>query len=123
VKPEFIFQVENTGHKTFDFSFAWHSYFQVKQIQQTQIQGLQQAEFMDQLNHHQRDVEDQAVTFQQETDRIYPKALGHYQINKQMPDHQFAHLSVTVWWCGILGKQKPSVWGILLQATGSVLFV
>lgn len=75
-------QVENTGQKAFDFSFAWHSYFQVKQIQHTQIQGLQQAEFMDQLNHHQRDVEDQAVTFQQETDRIYPKALGHYRIEQ-----------------------------------------
>lgn len=74
-------QVENTGRQAFDFSFAWHSYFQIQDIQKTTIEGLQQAEFIDQLQQQQQQhVETQAVTFQQETDRIYPQASGRYQI-------------------------------------------
>lgn len=73
-------QVENIGSQAFEFSFAWHSYFQVDQIRRVEIHGLQNAEFMDKLQSNQRFCETAAVTFQQETDRIYPKASGHYQI-------------------------------------------
>ncbi|MHA3050853.1 D-hexose-6-phosphate mutarotase [Acinetobacter sp. ANC 4640] len=72
--------VENIGSQAFEFSFAWHSYFQVDQIRQTEIHGLQHAEFIDQLQNNRHFWETDTVTFQQETDRIYPKASGYYQI-------------------------------------------
>lgn len=78
-------QVSNTDSQPFEFGFAWHSYFAIQDICQTQLHGLEHVPFLDQLvpaagySH----VEHQPVGFLAETDRIYQQAGGHYQITAE----------------------------------------
>ncbi len=73
--------VHNTGITPFTFSFAWHSYFAVSDIHDTQILGLENTAYIDQL--HQQNPHRQtepSLSFSAETDRIYYQTQGHYCI-------------------------------------------
>lgn len=76
------FRVNNTDNQPFAFSFAWHSYFAIQDIQRTQVRGLESVPFLDQLHAAvgYSQVENQPIAFASETDRIYQQASGHYQI-------------------------------------------
>lgn len=88
--------VFNTDQQPFEFTFAWHSYFTVSDISNAQILGLHDTAFIDQLADQQElQVENEPITIQQETDRIYPEATGHYQIHDQMSDIQIDTSSCT----------------------------
>ena len=79
---ELKFSVANVDKKPFDFTFAFHSYFAVDQIAQTKVVGLENTPFFDQLapgkGFHQ--LERFPIEFHAETDRIYQRATGEYQI-------------------------------------------
>ncbi|TEU26901.1 D-hexose-6-phosphate mutarotase [Alkanindiges illinoisensis] len=80
---EINFQVHNTDCQPFEFGFAWHSYFAIQDINQTQVHGLEQLAFLDQLSPDggYSHVETQPIRFSSETDRIYQQAGGHYEIS------------------------------------------
>lgn len=74
--------VMNLDQQAFEFTFAWHSYFAIQDIHHTQINGLQDHQFLDQLTgkmHQQTS----RVQFDQETDRIYQQTQQSYQILDQ----------------------------------------
>ena len=79
---ELNFRVNNTGKQSFEFGFAWHSYFQVPDIHRTQVFGLEGVPFLDQLHAAAgySHVENQPIVFESETDRVYQQATGHYRI-------------------------------------------
>lgn len=79
---EITFQLSNTDHQPFEFGFAWHSYFDIQDISQTEVHGLEHVVFLDQLSPEAgySHVESQPVSFCSETDRIYQQAGGNYQI-------------------------------------------
>jgi glucose-6-phosphate 1-epimerase len=72
--------VSNTDRQRFSYHFAWHSYFAVSDIADVQIEGLQQASFIDQLTAQQCAAEHRPINISQEVDRIYPHASGNYHI-------------------------------------------
>lgn len=79
-----VMQLSNLDQQAFAFNFAWHSYFAIADIHAIVIDGLSQTPFIDQLRGDTALLQEQANTsIQQETDRIYPKAGGHYQIFDQ----------------------------------------
>ena len=97
------FRVNNNDQHPFAFSFAWHSYFQIKDITQTQLHGLEHTRFLDQLcesaGYNSGDT--QPISFSSETDRIYQQASGHYQIRSALEStidiHSVSCSSVVVW--------------------------
>ena len=99
----FEFRVKNNDQHPFAFSFAWHSYFQIKDITQTQLHGLEHTRFLDQLcasaGYNSGDT--QPISFSSETDRIYQQASGHYQIRSALEStidiHSASCSSVVVW--------------------------
>ncbi len=97
------FRVKNNDQHPFAFSFAWHSYFQIEDIIQTRLHGLEHTRFLDQLcasaGYNSGDT--QPVSFSSETDRIYQQASGHYQIRSALEStiniHSTSCSSVVVW--------------------------
>lgn len=79
---QLTFSVLNKDQHAFDFSFALHSYFNIQDIHQTQVRGLLNTPFLDQLNPEKGDqqCEAQPISFTAEMDRIYQQAQGSYQI-------------------------------------------
>ncbi|MFA5043952.1 MAG: D-hexose-6-phosphate mutarotase [Kiritimatiellia bacterium] len=68
------FAVKNTGSAPFPFQTALHTYFQVADIAQTSLRGLQGAAFDDFLAPGPTVETREVVTFDRETDRIYLNA-------------------------------------------------
>lgn len=99
----FEFRVKNNDQHPFAFSFAWHSYFQIEDIIQTRLHGLEHTRFLDQLcaSAGYKSGDAQPVSFSSETDRIYQQALGHYQIRSVLEStiniHSTSCSSVVVW--------------------------
>lgn len=97
------FRVKNNDQHPFASSFAWHSYFQIEDITQTQLHGLEHTRFLDQLcesaGYNSGDT--QPISFSSETDRIYQQASGHYQIRSALEStidiHSVSCSSVVVW--------------------------
>ena len=100
---ELQFRVKNNDQHPFAFSFAWHSYFQIKDIAQTQLHGLEHTRFLDQLcasaGYNSGDT--QPISFSSETDRIYQQASGNYQVRSALEStidiHSASCSSVVVW--------------------------
>lgn len=76
-------QVFNTDDRTFEFSFAWHSYFSVQKLADVRIMGLAQTHYIDQLlaNKPQFEVAHQ-VQIEAETDRIYCQTQRAFEIQE-----------------------------------------
>ena len=90
---------ENTGKNQQSFSQALHSYFPTQDIKATQLLGLDDVCYLDTLANWQEKLQQQAVEFTAETDRIYyPKAAiylhtPNYQAKLQSQGSQ----SAVVW--------------------------
>ena len=99
----FEFRVKNNDQHPFAFSFAWHSYFQIEDITQTKLHGLEHTRFLDQLctsaSYNSGDT--QPISFSSETDRIYQQASGNYQVRSALEStidiHSASCSSVVVW--------------------------
>lgn len=61
----------NTGDKAFSITQALHAYLQVGDINQVQILGLEDADYLDKLDDSVQKRQSGAVTFLEEVDRIY----------------------------------------------------
>ena len=71
------FTVKNPGSAPFPFQTALHTYFQVADITQTSLCGLQGTAFEDFLHPGPAVETREAITFDRETDRIYVNAPDH----------------------------------------------
>ena len=70
------FRVENTGEFPFTFETALHSYFAVANVQQASVEGLEGKTYLDQTEGFNRKVQEGAVTFTGETDRLFVESPG-----------------------------------------------
>lgn len=63
----------NTGSAPATFESALHTYFVVSQIKQVQVVGLENADYLDTVGGNLQNLtqNDQPITFESETDRIY----------------------------------------------------
>ena len=75
--------VENTGSKPFNFQALLHTYFHLADISQASVEGLSGQTYLDSLADRTPVVqsENEALTFTQETDRIFRNAPTHVQLN------------------------------------------
>lgn len=100
-----VLQVSNTDQKVLDFSFAWHSYFAIDDIEQIYITGLEDTDYLDQLSSDRILLQEQTpIRFSQELDRVYAKTKGQCTIqDSTAQDSQHIHIttehcqSVVVW--------------------------
>ncbi|KAA8491994.1 putative glucose-6-phosphate 1-epimerase [Porphyridium purpureum] len=72
---ETTLRVKNTGDKPFSFTFSLHNYFQISDVTQTKVFGLDKLNYMDRLANEAIVFEDDdsgaGVNVTEETDRIY----------------------------------------------------
>ena len=119
-------QVTNRDSVPFDFTFAFHSYFSVADVTQTQVTGLENTSYLDQLAPQLGDQLSEAtpIRFSAETDRIYQGGAGRYRI-AQTDGKAFTQISsadatsVIVWnpWidkAARLGDMNPNAWPQML---------
>jgi glucose-6-phosphate 1-epimerase len=66
----------NTGETSFLIGDAFHTYFQVSDIRQVSIHGLEGCPFLDRLEQSKRKIQEGSVTISAETDRIYLSATA-----------------------------------------------
>ena len=117
--------VSNRDAQPFDFSFAFHSYFAVADVRQTEVTGLEGAPYLDQLAPALGDQQraQTPIRFNAETDRIYQGGSGQYQIvqagqaTTQIDSADCG--SVIVWnpWtdkAARLGDMHPEAWPAML---------
>ncbi|MBB5017886.1 glucose-6-phosphate 1-epimerase [Chitinivorax tropicus] len=83
VECELYFEVENLDTQPFELSYALHSYFPVKQIDQASISGLDQLNYLDKVSGSQRKLQAGPVVFAGEVDRIYLHTEQPMQIHEQ----------------------------------------
>jgi D-hexose-6-phosphate mutarotase len=75
-------RIRNRGSQPLHCSFALHSYFAVADVRETIVIGLTDTTYHDQLAPALGDQQQDCAVlgFSAETDRIYPRARGVYQI-------------------------------------------
>jgi glucose-6-phosphate 1-epimerase len=61
----------NTGNEAFSLGEALHSYFNVSDVTQVTIHGLENCQFIDKVDNSQRKIQKNAVKISAETDRVY----------------------------------------------------
>ncbi|MDQ7004396.1 MAG: D-hexose-6-phosphate mutarotase [Ghiorsea sp.] len=61
----------NQSNASIQLSEALHTYFNVQDVRQIKVQGLDSCEYVDKLEAYQRKTQQGAVFFKQEVDRIY----------------------------------------------------
>ncbi|GFP86688.1 putative glucose-6-phosphate 1-epimerase [Phtheirospermum japonicum] len=67
-----ISRVRNVNCKPFSFSFAYHTYFSVSDINEVRVEGLETLDYLDNLCNRERFTEQgDALTFESEVDRVY----------------------------------------------------
>jgi glucose-6-phosphate 1-epimerase len=93
--------IENTGDAAFVFTAALHTYLRVEDVAQVQVTGLQGCDFEDSAAggtlHRQHDY---AVTFHDETDRIYGDVVAPLQLidgAHNLAIEQDAFSDVVIW--------------------------
>jgi glucose-6-phosphate 1-epimerase len=65
------FEVTNTGSTPFTYDEALHTYFNIPDIKTTQVEGLENTEFVDKVDGGKRVKQHGPVVFSGETDRVY----------------------------------------------------
>ncbi|MFK7788381.1 MAG: D-hexose-6-phosphate mutarotase [Phycisphaeraceae bacterium] len=68
--------VTNTGSGPATFESALHTYFVISQIKQVQVNGLENADYLDTVGGNLQNLtqDDQPINFDAETDRTYPSS-------------------------------------------------
>jgi glucose-6-phosphate 1-epimerase len=69
-------EMTNSGATTYEITTALHSYFTVGDISMVDIGGFDNVEYIDQLGGNQRQIQNGAIHFEGELDRIYQEAVA-----------------------------------------------
>lgn len=102
-------KTENTDSQTFTISEAIHSYFAIKDISTTQLQGLENTPYYDQLLESDTRQANSATKFDQEVDRIYRAPVNELFILREglaKTRIQQVHGNTVVVWNPWLEKAK-----------------
>ncbi|XP_062074496.1 putative glucose-6-phosphate 1-epimerase [Humulus lupulus] len=68
-------RVRNLDSKPFSFSFAFHTYFSISDINEVRIEGLETLDYLDNLHQRERFTEQYtSLTFESEVDRVYVRS-------------------------------------------------
>ncbi|MEK5771221.1 D-hexose-6-phosphate mutarotase [Acinetobacter variabilis] len=94
------FKLNNLDERSFEFTFAWHSYFPVE-TQIAQVKSLQGLSYIDQLDQNQQKVQkEDSIGFTSELDRIYPETSGKFtlfQNHSEQINIQSTAKSAVIW--------------------------
>lgn len=74
-------RTENTGDKPFSITQAFHTYFNVGDINQVQVSGLEGCTYFDKLDQGKEKMQTGVVTITEEIDRIYEDVDHHLVLN------------------------------------------
>lgn len=120
---QLVLHVSNKDQKALDFTFAWHSYFAIDDIENICITGLEGVDYRDKLSLDQMLLQQQTpIRFSQELDQVYPITQGQCAIQDVTPqgcryiDITTEHCqSIIVWnpWqskAERLGDLAPNAW-------------
>jgi glucose-6-phosphate 1-epimerase len=77
-------EVRNTGAKSFTFEEAQHSYFQVGDVRQIAVQGLENVRYLDKTDDSRIKQQKGDITFCGETDRVYLDVTGGTNIEDRV---------------------------------------
>jgi glucose-6-phosphate 1-epimerase len=69
-------EIHNTGEATFEFETALHTYFNVSDVRQIEISGLEGKTYIDKTQNAARLTQSGAIRFEGETDRVYLDSSG-----------------------------------------------
>jgi glucose-6-phosphate 1-epimerase len=121
------FDVTNRGQQALSFAIALHTYFQVSDIHQTVLMGLQGHDFWDAIKDAKqpqaRRREMQDLRFGEETDRVYvnaPSQLWLKDGHNQLSIRQSESMPETVVWnpgmrlCQSMQDMQPEGWRHML---------
>jgi len=86
----------NTGHETFSITQAFHTYFQVGNIQQVKVLGLENTRYSDKLNAGTQKAQIGVVTVSEEVDRIYTDVKNELIIDDPVFDRRIRQLPPAV---------------------------
>ena len=75
--------VKNTGATSFHFEEALHAYFQVGQIEQVSLQGLDTVQYLDKTDTNRRKTQQGPIAIASETDRVYLNTRGEIELDDQ----------------------------------------
>lgn len=92
----------NTGDKAFSITQALHAYLHVGDINQVQILGLEDSDYLDKLDDSVQKHQSGAVTFLEEVDRIYTGTQNKWIIddssfNRQIKITATSNKTMVVW--------------------------
>ena len=95
----------NTGNEVFSITQAFHTYFQVGNIKQVKVLGLENTRYFDKLDAGTQKPQIGAVTVSEEVDRIYTDVKNELIIDDPAFDRRIRQLppAVKPQWCGIRG--------------------
>jgi len=80
-------QITNTSATEMPLSFALHSYFAVNDCRLTRVSGLENVAYLDNTQQLQRFIQDGAITFTTEVDRVYNGTIQPQTIHAQHSLH------------------------------------
>ncbi len=78
-------QLQNHGDEIAEFSWAWHSYFPVDDVNAIEVRGLEGCEYLDNTRGLQRFTQEGVLTFPGEVDRVFENAPAQQQIVTRAP--------------------------------------
>lgn len=78
----------NTGKHSFDAGAALHTYFNVGQIDNVQLEGLEGRDYLDKVTGYDRKTQQEAIHFAQEVDRIYLDTVDEVIIHDSALDRK-----------------------------------
>lgn len=92
----------NTGTTAFEISEGLHTYFHVGNVNQAQVLGLENTEYLDKVLDFARDTQVGAVSFSGETDRVYIDTtsdcvIDDAKLNRKIRVAKSGSTSTVVW--------------------------
>jgi len=77
---DLVLETTNLGDTSFELGAALHTYFQVGDVRQASIEGLEGCTYLDKVDRGAHKVQQGPVTIEEETDRIYLGVSKHCTI-------------------------------------------
>jgi glucose-6-phosphate 1-epimerase len=102
----------NTGNEVFSITQAFHTYFQVGNINQVKILGLEDTQYFDKLDEGVQKAQIGAVTVSEALDRIYTDVINELIIDDPVFDRRIRISSA--------GSKTAVVWNPWLEKSATM---
>ncbi len=92
----------NTGSAPFQLGEAFHTYFQIGDVAEMEIRGLEGCTYLDKVDNFARKTQEDAVTIESEVDRVYLDTaadclIDDRRLNRRIRIAKHNSLSTVVW--------------------------